>query len=92
MRIHYVLAIAASTTGADVPLHPAPMHVTGVYYAAYRMYLPRNANRAADYFQLYEKERRRLKGIFMKESLENDQIQWDVAESGGSNSEGLTRP
>lgn len=78
MRIHYIQAPAASTDGTKSPPFPAPLHLTGVYYMAWQMYLPRNKDRADEYMKLYFSERRRIKDQVMRWTQDNDKIEWDT--------------
>lgn len=91
MRIHYVQSPAASTDGTLSPVFQPQFHVTGVYYAAWKSYLPRNKQKADEYEALYRREARRLKDTFMKESQENMAFTWDLVQAGGAQAEGLTR-
>lgn len=80
MRIHYVQSPAASTDGTLSPVFQPQFHATGVFYACWKSYLPRNKQKADEYEALYRREIRRLKDTFMKESQENVGFQWDLVE------------
>lgn len=70
----YVKVPTAIAADANVPVFPDPMHMLAVYYCAWQMLLPIDANRAEYYKNLYEKERRRMCGEGRKESESSDII------------------
>lgn len=77
MRIHGLKAPAPlGSTGTNSPNFPAEFHETGTYYAAWKMLIPRNPQKAAYFQQLYLSERRRLKSQMNEYKDSNTEV-WD---------------
>ena len=77
MRINGIVAPAPlGSTGTNSPALPPEFHITGVYYAAWQMMLPRNADRAEYFRRLYESERRRIKSQWAEFIDSNTEV-WD---------------
>ena len=77
MRVSGIMAPAPlGSTGTNSPALPPEFHITGVYYAAWQMMLPRNADRAEYFRRLYESERRRIKSQWAEFIDSNTEV-WD---------------
>jgi len=82
MRIIAIQKPATGTDGTKSPVVPVEFHVTGVYYLAWHMYLPRSKGKADEFMALYKNEVRRIKGL-SNEFNDNAMPVWDSVQAGG---------
>jgi len=83
LRIHYLQAPAASTTGTNSPIFQAHYHKSGVYYMCYQAVFPRHPDKAQYFWDKYIDERRRAKSL-APENMDPSIEIWDMVQLMGN--------